>query len=111
MLYKITNRLQYKIENRYKITIYKKNDGYQYFKITSYLFCCQIKAFIYLNFIVIIVIMLCIKKFASYIRIYYYYSYNCFKDIKDNIYIFYIKKTRHTINFKNDKRNNKSIFK
>lgn len=31
--------------------------------------------------------MLCIKKFASYIRIYYYYSYNCFKDIKDNIYI------------------------
>lgn len=55
--------------------------------------------------------MLCIKKFASYIRIYYYYSYNCFKDIKDNIYIFYIKKTRHTINFKNDKRNDKSIFK
>lgn len=49
MLYKITNRLQYKIENRYKITIYKKNDGYQYLnninnininKITSYLFCC-----------------------------------------------------------------------
>lgn len=27
-------------------------------------------------------IIFCIKKFASYIRIYYYCSYNCFRDIK-----------------------------
>lgn len=32
--------------------------------------------------------MLCIKKFASYIRIYYHYPDHCSRDIKYNIYIF-----------------------